>query len=454
MSSSNRSRKYKQIPPGEFLATITNISHDGRGIADINGKKLFLDNALVGEKVSFKYTKVKSNYAEGMATVIHEASVDRVEPICKHFGVCGGCSLQHMNPKAQINLKQHAALEQLKQFANIVPENILPPLIGPTHNYRRKARLGVKYVLKKEKLLVGFRENNSNKLADIDSCKILHPSIGENITELKNIISSLKSYNHIAQIEIAVGDDYSAIIIRHLIDLEPSDIDILINFSKTKNLALYLQPGGVDTIHRVWPDNELNLKLYSNKEPENKLEDQLVYNFHPTDFIQVNSEINKKMLELAIGLLEFNNQDSVLDLFCGLGNFTLPISKLVKNIVGIEGVEEMVSRAAINSKLNNINNTKFYQANLEKIPENTTWAKEQFNKIILDPPRSGAKDIIPFIVSKNPEKILYISCNSATFARDAGILTGEHKYKLSQFGVMDMFPHTTHVETISLFEKI
>lgn len=424
-------------------ATCEDYSHDGRAIARINGKTIFIQGALPDETVSFVYTKRHKKYDEGIAVEIITSSCDRVTPSCPHFAICGGCNQQHINHKKQLELKYQALLLQMKHFGNIIPENILPPLIGPLYGYRHKARLAVKYVSKKNKVLVGFHEKNGRYIADITTCAILHPSVGMIIAQLSELIQSLKSYQHIPQIEIAVGSKNTALVFRNLESLCQEDENKIKNFGQQHNFYIYLQPSDHESIYLLYPKKTTNYLQY--QLPEHNVE----LLFLPTDFTQINYAINQKMINLAIQLLEPNKQDRILDLFCGLGNFTLPIARQCASVTGIEGSRDMVNRATNNAKHNNITNAEFYCADLS---QPLTLKLDAYSKILLDPPRTGALEIVNTITKFNAQRIVYISCNPATLARDSGIL-GAAGYKLKTLGIIDMFPHTKHVETITLFVR-
>lgn len=427
--------------------TIESLTHDGRGVAIIQGKTTFVDNALPNEKVICKITKKHRRYNEAQTVEVLIPAKERVAPHCAHFGICGGCSMQHVELQAQIQFKQNALLEQLKHFGKVTPEKILPPIVGNSVGYRRKARLGVRYVIKKEKLLVGFREKFSNYLADIDSCPVLQASVGTRIKELSSLIRGLTQYDRIPQIEVAISDHTTALIIRHMAPLAESDIDALKNFGKTYNLHIYLQPDPPAAVHKLWPgDSEEMLSYFL---PDYQLE----MRFHPLDFTQINGEVNRLMINQALHLLALKPSDTVLDLFCGLGNFTLPIARLTKHVTGVEGSVQMVERAQDNARFNDIKNAEFYAANLMEPLKTTPWLQKNYDKILLDPPRVGAKEIIPVISNKSPSHIVYVSCNPATLARDAGELVYHYQYKLKKVGVINMFPHTGHIEAIALFEK-
>lgn len=439
----NRKSSKLSLPPK--TAEITALSHDGRGIASIDGKIIFIENALPGEKVLFSYTAQRNKYDEGRTTEVLVSSSERVTPKCPHFTICGGCALQHMSEQTQLQHKQKILLEQLQHFGNTQAETILPPLTASPWGYRRKARLGVKFVTKKNALLVGFREKNGRYLADLSGCEVLDSRVGKLIPVLKQLIGDLKAYQHIAQIEVAVSDNAIALIFRHLIALDADDRNKLITFAKNYDIQLYLQSGSPDNLELLWPENAPEL-FYALPEYDSKLY------FHPTGFTQVNAEINQQMVKRAIELLAPQENDRILDLFCGIGNFTLPLARFCGEIVGIEGDKSLVARAKTNAEINGISNANFYQADLTTDFSALPFAEKPFDKILLDPPRTGALETLAHIAKFKAEKIVYVSCNPATFARDAGILV-QLGYKLSQAGIMDMFPHTQHVETIGLFER-
>jgi 23S rRNA (uracil1939-C5)-methyltransferase len=427
--------------------TIESLSHDGRGVTSINNKATFVSGALPQEKVRCKITKKHRRYNEAQTVEVLSPAHERTAPDCLHFGICGGCSMQHVTIEAQLQFKQQALLEQLKHFGKVTPEIILPPITGNPFGYRRKARLGVRYVIKKEKLLVGFREKFSNYLADIEQCTVLHPSVGTRLMELSQLIRGLSQYDQIAQIEVAVSDTETALIFRHMTPLTENDLAALSEFGQKNHFHIYLQPNPPAVVHKIWPLNTDDMLSYS-------LPDyQLEMRFHPLDFTQVNGEINRLMIQQALKLLDLKSTDTVLDLFCGLGNFTLPIARHAKEVIGVEGSVQMVERATANAQHNHISNTKFYAANLMEPGKQAPWLQPSYDKILLDPPRTGAKEIIPFIAMKSAKRIVYVSCNPATLARDAGELVYNHRYTLRQVGVINMFPHTSHIEAIALFER-
>lgn len=441
-----RRYKYHKQQEADLSVEINRLSHDGRGIAELDGKTTFLQGGLKGESVRFRYLQQRRRFDEGVVTEVLTESQQRVNPICPHFGVCGGCSLQHMGHIKQLMHKEETLLEQLQHFGGVRPQEILPPLAGSNWGYRRKARLGVRYVIKKGRLIVGFRERNGRYLAELTQCPVLHPDVGEKIQELAEMISTLSAYQQIPQIEVAVGENATALVIRHLLPMPDKDYQILEAFAKKYQFWIYLQPGAQDTIKRVFPLKADPLLYYDL--PDH----QLRMWFHPVDFTQINFELNQQMVNQALTLLDVQPNDSVLDLFCGLGNFTLPIAKKVKQVTGVEGADHMVQRARMNAEHNQINNVDFFRADLTQPGCDARLMNATFDKVLLDPPRTGAIELMPFVLNWQANKILYVSCNPATLARDAGELS-RVGYQLKKVGIMDMFPHTSHVESIALFEK-
>ena len=420
------------------------LSHDGRGVARVEGKVVFIDGALPGEEVSFRYTRKRGRFDEGEVETIHTASPDRVVPRCPHVRTCGGCSLQHMAPAAQIEGKQQALLEQLEQAIGCVPQQVLPPITGPLWGYRHKARLGVRYVFKKEKLLVGFREKRGNYVADLESCEVLQPAIGKKITALQTLIGGLEGYRDIPQIEVAVGDEAVALVFRHVHPLSDADRLTLIRFAKQNTVDIYLQPGGLESVTPLYPESPRPL-FY-------RLGDHdITIHFRPTDFTQVNPAINQQMVACAIELLQLQSGDRVLDLFCGLGNLTLPIARRVRQITGVEGDAGLVDRAGDNARHNAIENVEYHVANLNDELIDAPWTRGDYNKLLLDPPRSGALAVINQLPFEGVDRMVYISCDPATLARDAGVLVKDKGFTLVKMGMIDMFPHTNHCEAVALF---
>jgi len=343
-------------------------------------------------------------------------------------------------------LKQATLLRHLKHIGNVVPRNVLPPVTGEAWGYRGKARLGVRYVTKKDRVLVGFRERGSSFITETECCEILHPGVGRIITELAACIARLELKKYIPQIEVAAGDEQTVLVFRHLDAVPACDREKLIALAKKHGLVIMLQAGSPDDLELLWPQTTDPL-FYVLHDYNIKIE------FQPGDFTQVNNVINRKMIKQAITLLQLEKDDTVLDLFSGLGNFTLPISKQCAHVTGVEGSLAMVNKARANAELNAISNASFHYADLYNDEvRHTQWVKQQYNKILLDPPRSGAAAILDHIKKMQAGRIVYISCHPATLARDAGVLVNALGYKLAHAGVMDMFPHTAHVESIAVFE--
>jgi 23S rRNA (uracil1939-C5)-methyltransferase len=438
-----------KLNPEIHSISITGLTHDGRGIAvSADGKKIFIENALPGEVVAFKLTKKHPRYNEGETTEVKEPSPERITPECNHFGVCGGCSMQHVTLDAQVAVKQKILLDQLNHFGNVFPEEVVAPLSGNPYGYRRKARLGVRVDKKKNRVLVGFREKSTNLLADIKSCPILHPRVGTKLIALANLIQSLEIRENIPQIEVAVGDEAVALVFRHLQAMPETDQAKLREFGAQHDFSIYTQANAPEPIQSLWPSPKP--KMLSYFLPQYALEMQ----FKPGDFTQVNGEINPLLIERALAFLDVQASDKVLDLFCGLGNFTLPIARSALSVTGIEGSQEMVLRAQDNARHNNIHNTEFHTANLAEVPPTRpTWMRRQYDKILLDPSRNGAKEMMKLFSVFAARRIVYVSCNPSTLARDAGELVNTLGYKLKKVGVINMFPQTSHIEAIALFEK-
>lgn len=451
MIAKRKRRRKSRLPEEPVEAMISAMSNEGRGIAHIDNRTVFIDQALTGETVLFKYTRLNKNIAEGRAVEILRASDLRIEPKCGVFKMCGGCSLQHMSMAAQLELKQAMLLDQLKHH-EVTPDEVITPLTGPEYGYRHKARLGVRYVPKKGKVLVGFRERNSSFITETERCEVLHPSVGEIIGELAQCLGQLEEKCFIPQIEVAVGDDQTVLVFRHLRELPAPDRRILADFCQSHSLVCYLQAGKPDDLELLYPEKVEPLYYLLPVCEESGSE--LKIEFQPSDFTQVNPEINKRMVAEAIDYLELDKADTVLDLFSGLGNFSLAMARQCKQVTAVEGSLAMVRKARDNAVLNNIANVEYIYADLysEEV-SSAPWLKQQYQKILLDPPRSGAAEILPALKKMQAKTIVYVSCHPATLARDAAVLISELGYKLSKAGIMNMFPHTAHVESIAVFVK-
>lgn len=441
-----RRRRRSRLPEGDFEATITGMSHDGKGVAHIDDKATFIQGALPGETVEFRYTQVKRSHAEGQVTRVLNAAPERVPARCEHYEVCGGCSLQHMEPEAQILAKQQVLIDNLRQIGGVEAQQIWEPLRNQDPwGYRRKARLGVKHVPKKGKVLVGFRERAGRYIAEMSHCDVLHPQVGSILPQLSEMIGQLSIRDKLPQIEMAMSDEQCVLIFRILDPLSDDDTQLLADFCAAHKTVPYVQPGGPDTVQPLKGEPiDLHYRL-----PDQGVE----LGFLPGDFTQVNTEINRQMVSRALDLLTPNDADQVLDLFCGVGNFTLPLATRAGRVTGVEGDAGLVARARDNAARNRLSNTEFFTANLYESLDAEQWLTQRYNKALLDPPRSGAQQVLALLPKLGVETLLYISCYPGTLARDAGELVKDHGYQLLGAGVMDMFPHTAHVESIALFQR-
>jgi len=443
----SRKRIRKSLPTKSFRITIESLGHDGRGVTHYaDGKTLFVEAALPNEAVDVILSNQRAKFDEGRCVNVVNPNLRRVTPGCEFFDICGGCSMQHLSSDAQIEHKQSVLVEQLTHFGGTNAEEILAPIRDSQWGYRRKARLGVRYVHKSGKVLVGFREKQSSFLADITNCSILDTRVAKLMMPLRELIAGLICREGIPQIEVACGDESVALVFRHLQSLSKIDKQSLIEFAKQWQVELYLQSGGPSTVEKLYPED-------GNQRLSYKLDDfSLEMLFHPMDFTQVNAGINRKMLKLAIELLDPKPDERILDLFCGLGNFSLPIARSAAHVTAVEGDETMVQRGRENALHNGLDNLDFYTANLAGDFYNQAWAKKGFDKVLIDPPRSGAYEIVHHLPIFGAKRIVYVSCNPATLARDASVLI-KQGYSLKKAGVMDMFPQTAHVESIALFVK-
>ncbi len=441
----SKRRRRSRIPAEPVDVEVSSLSHEGRGIAHVDGKATFVHGALPGERVRMRYTRRHRRFDEGRVEAVLTPSPERIEPRCPNFGVCGGCSLQHMPADAQIRFKQDVLLEQLGQFGSVQPERVLEPLTGPVWGYRRKARLAVKDVPGKGRVLVGFREKHSPYVADMTECHVLDPRVADRLSDLSGLIAGLSCRDRLPQIEVAIGGDTVALVFRNLRPFTTADHEALAAFGRQHGFAMYEQPGNEDTVAPVWPAEPRLAYRPAPGEPE------IV--FQPTDFTQVNHDINAAMVGRALEYLAPKADDRILDLFCGLGNFSLPLARRAGTVVGVEGDERLVRRARENATASGLTNAAFHAADLSREDEQPQWLSDGFDSILLDPPRSGAAEVIPRLGGLGAGTIVYISCNPATLARDAGMLVHDHGYRLEAAGVMDMFPHTAHVESIAVFRK-
>ncbi|KRG46758.1 23S rRNA methyltransferase [Stenotrophomonas panacihumi] len=441
-------RSGRRLDRTPFQTDILDLSHDGRGVArreGEGGKVTFISGALPGEVVVAEPTSRSRHFDEARTLEVLQASPERVTPRCPHFGTCAGCVLQHLEEGQQIVAKERVLMDNLQRIGHVTPERVLPALVGANWGYRRKGRFSVRRVEKKDKTLVGFREQDPRFVADLSVCYTVIPQIGEKITALSALVESLDGKRDIPQIEFIAGDDAVALTVRHLQPLGEADRQALVAFAQAQDFAIFLQPGGVESVHPLWPENvPLSFRL-----PQWDVE----LAFRPLDFIQVNATLNEKMIDHALRLLDAQPEDRILDLFCGLGNFTLPLARGVREVVGVEGDAGLVARAKENAERNGLANAQFFAADLTQDQRQAPWMRQGFDKLLLDPPRSGAIDVLKQLPLKKFERIVYVSCHPGSLARDAGFLVNEQGFKLKAAGAMDMFPHTAHVESIALFER-
>ncbi len=439
-----RKPRAPRIDKTPFELEIVDHGHDGRGVARREGKTVFVGGALPGERVLAEQTARNRHFDEARTLQVLQASPHRVEPRCPHFGTCGGCVLQHLAEDQQILLKQRVLLENLERIGHVSAQAVLPPLAGERWGYRRKGRFSVRRVDKKDKTLVGFREHDPRFVADLRICYTVIPELGERIEAIAALVDSLQARNDIPQIEFIAGDNTVALVFRHLQPLDGDDRSRLVAFAQQHGFAVYLQSGGIESVVPLWPEAPT---LAFSLPPWD-----VTLGFRPLDFIQVNADLNQKMIERTFELLDPQPQDRVLDLFCGLGNFTLPLARRVGEAVGVEGEAGLVQRARDNAARNGLGNVQFHAADLTQDQRGTPWMRQGFDKLLLDPPRSGADQVLRQLPLKGIGRIVYVSCHPASLARDAGYLVAERGYRLAAAGVMDMFPHTGHVECIALFE--
>jgi 23S rRNA (uracil1939-C5)-methyltransferase len=430
--------------------TIESLDQEGRGIARSEGKVIFIEGALTGERVSYSSYRKKPSFELAQVTQIFKSSSMRVQPKCAHFGVCGGCSMQHLDARAQVAVKQRILEDSLWHIGKVRAETLQRPIYGQAWGYRERARLSVRHVIKKGKTLVGFHEKRSSFVADMQHCEILVPKIAALIPLLSELIDGLSIRDRLPQIEVAVGEHVDVLVLRVMDAPSSADEAALRSFADRHGIQFWLQTGGYDTIA---PFHPLDAPSLDYSLPEFGI----TMPFAPSEFTQVNSALNRVMISRAMRLLDPQPGERIADFFCGLGNFTLPIARSGAQVLGIEGSETLVARAKQNAELNGLaGNAKFAAMNLFAITEAGFTGLGQFDKLLIDPPRDGALELVRSIVVGNgeraPQRIVYVSCNPATLARDAAELV-QRGYMLKSAGVMNMFPHTSHVESIALFVK-
>ena len=430
----------------EFEIDIDNLSHEGRGVGRLDGKTVFVAGALVGERVRVQQTARNRHFDEAKTLEVLAASPDRVEPSCPHFGVCSGCVLQHLASHRQIEAKQRTLTDNLLRIGHVAPETLLPALSVDAWGYRRKGRFSVRYVEKKGGVLVGFRETDPRFVAQLHECHTVVPAVSALILPLTELIGGMQAKREIAQVEFIKGDGPVALVFRNLVTLCAEDMSRLAAFGDARYAQIFLQPGGVQSVFPIredYPALGFDLAKYG-----------IRLEFKPLDFIQVNASLNAAMIDRAIALLQPSSEDVVLDLFCGLGNFTLPLAKSAGEVIGVEGDHGLVARAQENARKNGIVNAQFFAADLTQDISSQLWKTQRFTKLLLDPPRTGAIEVLQQMNLDGIHRIVYVSCHPASLARDAAYLVQERGYRLVQVGAMDMFPQTAHVEAIAVFEAV
>lgn len=442
----------------ETFIDIKSLDMDARGVGHLAnedgspGKVIFVEGALPGERVSFETLRKKKNWESGRMLTLQRASSMRVEPKCQHFGYCGGCSMQHLEPSAQVAMKARVLEDNLWHIGKVKAEMIMRPMYGPTWDYRYRARLSVRHVPKKGGVLVGFHERGSAYVADITTCEILPDHVARLLVPLRELIGAMSLYNQVPQIEVAIGEESTVMVLRIMAPLSKADEVLLKAFADQWGIEWWLQTKGPDTAEPFYP---LGRALYYTL-PEFGIR----MPFKPTDFTQVNHHINRVLVAKALRLLEVQPQDRVADLFCGLGNFTLPLATQAREVVGIEGSTALTTRALENAQANGLAaKTSFSTRNLFEVTKDDLIALGKFDRMLVDPPRDGAMALASALAELRttheelmPQRIVYVSCSPSTLARDAGILVHQAGYVMKKAGVVNMFPHTSHVESIGVFE--
>jgi 23S rRNA (uracil1939-C5)-methyltransferase len=423
------------------------LNNDGWGVVRA-GKTVFVAGALPGELVEYLVRRSERSHDEAELLRVIEPAADRVAPPCAHFGTCGGCALQHLAPQSQLRIKDASLRETLRRIGKVEPVRWLEPLAGNPLGYRRRARLGARFVHAKNRSLVGFRERMSSFVTDIQHCAVLEPKVGGMMSELSQLVTSLSIPTRIPQIEVAVGDNATVLVLRALSPLSEADRQLLRDFEATHGVRWLLQAGRPDQLESLQgeaPALHYELPAYG-----------LKLAFQPSDFIQVNGGMNRLLIEQVLQLLELTPQSEVLDLFCGLGNFTLPLATRARRVVGIEGDVGLIERACANAAANGLTNAAFHVGNLagEDAAQHCLVLAQggRFSHVLVDPPRTGALDVLGALAALRPDRLVYVSCHPGSLARDLGILVTEHGFSLQAAGIVDMFPHTSHVESVAVLD--
>jgi 23S rRNA (uracil1939-C5)-methyltransferase len=437
----SRFARRASTPAAEETGTVAGLTHAGEGVVP-GGKTAFVAGALPGEVVRFRRTARHRQHDEAQLLEVMSAAPARVQPRCAHFGVCGGCALQHLEPAAQLALKEQQLRENLERVARVSPERWLPPLTGPVWGYRRRARLGAKFVRKKGRALVGFRERAAPYVAELERCEVLAAPAGGLISPLARLLDTLAIREQLPQIEVAGADNATALVLRVLASPAAEDLARLRAFAHAHGVRIYLQTGGLESV--------VPLEPYATALEYRLAPFDLTLAFAPTDFIQVNAAVNVALVARAVELLAPGPAARVLDLFCGLGNFTLALARHAQAVVGVEGEAALIARARANAAANGLGNAAFHVADLCAPVGEFPWMRAGYTHVLLDPPRTGARELLPALAALAPERLLYISCHPGSLARDLGVLVHEHGMRLEAAGVVDMFPHTAHVESVAL----
>jgi 23S rRNA (uracil1939-C5)-methyltransferase len=428
-------------------AVIESLDHEGVGVAHVDGKVTFIDGGVTGERVVFARRRSRGNFDLGTVTQVLRESPQRTAPRCPYFGVCGGCAMQHVEPAAQVAAKQRVLEDNLARLGKVSPATILSPVIGPAWGYRNRARLSVHFVAKKGGVLVGFHERRSSFVADVMSCEVLPPAISRMIPELREMFTAMRVRDRLPQLELAIGESVTVFVLRHLEPLPEEDAARLRDFADRHGIQWWLQPKGPDSAHPFYP---LDAPALDYRLPEFGL----ALAFGPTEFTQVNAAVNRVLVKRAVDLLDPRPGERVGDLFCGLGNFSLALATRGADVVGIEGSEPLVARAAANARANGLaERATFFAHDLYADAQGALERLGPVDKLLIDPPRDGAVEICKGLREGGPRRIVYVSCSPSTLARDAGVLVNVKGYSLAAAGVVNMFPHTGHVESIALFEK-
>ncbi len=423
---------------------IEGLTHDGRGVYRNDGKAVFVADALPGEIVLVQPLRRRKGQEEARLLEVVTAADNRVAPRCSYFGYCGGCALQHLEHASQLEDKQAQLLSALERIGGVLPLELLPPLAAASWAYRRRARLGVRWVRAKDRVLVGFRERNGSFIADMQHCEVLAEPCRELPGQLAELIGSLSIRTRLPQVEVTVADNAVALVFRVLDPPTPDDLEKLESFAANAGVRVYLQPGGLDSVALQAGDSE---PLYY------RLDQQRIrIAFEPTDFIQVNGFLNELMVQAAMDALQLEPGVDLLDLFCGLGNFSLPAARRGARVTGVEGEAALVERAGGNAAANELA-AQFVLSNLfDPQLEDFPWARQTYDRVLLDPPRAGARAVVDYMPKLAPNRIVYVSCHPGTLARDTAALV-QQGYELTAAGVMDMFPHTAHVESMAVFDR-